>query len=60
MLPKDLNIIVREVREIGSKRKVARKYNVTATAINRFLERKGYKLVHRKEWVLEKLDENFN
>jgi len=54
-LPKDIKIVLEELNLLKTKQELVKKYNCTRNGLDRYLERKGYKLVQIKEWRLEKV-----
>ena len=57
-LPSDIELIVKEINLFGIKRRFLKKYKVSDVALQKFLQRRGYRLVHKKIYSLEKIAPN--
>lgn len=54
-MPDDINDILKDVQELGTKAKLCKKYDCTRQNIDDFLYRRGYKLEAATVWTLRPL-----
>ena len=54
-LPDDINQILSDAQELGSKSNICKKYDCTRQSLDDFLRRRGYKLEAKTVWTLRPL-----
>jgi len=54
-LPESVESILEEINNFGIKERFLEKYKVSDVSLEKFLKRRGYRLIHRKTYSLQKL-----